>query len=445
MLSTDAATAPAIDATITRADDRLADLPLTVSLFPTAFPTGPAFGTMLSTTWNIFAAMFRKRREGQKDGVNFVPATFKPEPDGRVRRLTANVVARTAVALDIETNKETGEVPPSFAVAVARVRALAWAAALYTSHSHATVAPRYRIVLPLSEEIPATLPAVVVIADLLGLSGVLDTSKIGPASLFYFPSAAPGHLAHHQAEVVNGAPLDAAWMQEQAGAILAAREAAQARQRADALEAAAKRREERAKAGFDPDASIFEAVRDRLDLTGELIGHGYKQVGDKRYLYPGSQTGIPGVYLMTGRDGVERVYSHHAGDPLAAGNLPSWCRAKAVDVVDVVTILNHGGDLKAALRTLANRFGINPRSAREQPPPPASEDDYGMTAPQRSDVRRDVARTAFRLLRRGIPSDQLLTILHRVNEQRDDPLPPDDIRATALWAAQRLAERTDAR
>jgi hypothetical protein len=43
---------------------------------------------------------------------------------------------------------------------------------------------------------------------------------------------------------------------------------------------------------------------------------GYKASSKNgRFLYPESETGVPGVYLLTGRDGVQRAYSHHAGDP----------------------------------------------------------------------------------------------------------------------------------
>jgi hypothetical protein len=59
--------------------------------------------------------------------------------------------------------------------------------------------------------------------------------------------------------------------------------------------------------------------------------------------------------------------------------------------------------------------------------------------------RKEIARATFRLMRRGIPSDELLAVLHRLNEQRDDPLPRDDIDATAVWAARRLKEQTNAR
>ena len=66
------------------------DIPLTVSWFPTAMPDGPAIGDPERTTWGAFAGVFWWRREGHKDGSLFVPARFKPEPDGRhVRRLPA--------------------------------------------------------------------------------------------------------------------------------------------------------------------------------------------------------------------------------------------------------------------------------------------------------------------------------------------------------------------
>ena len=349
------------------ADLNTADMNITVSLFPTVSPAGPALGQMRSITWGKFATYFLKRRLGSKDGPVFIPAAFKREPDGRVRQLLANVVARTAIALDIETNKQTGEIPPRFCDVVANIKNNGWAAVIYTSHNHRPDAPRYRIVLPLSREISPALPVSEVIAEQLNLTGVLDTSKIGPASPFYFPSTEE-HFEQHEVELIDGCPVGAAYMEELAGSILAAREAERAALRAEAMKAAEPRRRDREKAGYDADASIIEAIRDRLDLAQELIRHGYKPMPGSRgrYLYPGSQTGVPGVYLMSGGDGIERVYSHHSGDPLAAGNLPSWCRTKAVDVVDVVTILDFSGDLKTALRELAKRFDIKTQQKHQE-------------------------------------------------------------------------------
>jgi hypothetical protein len=130
-----------------------------------------------------------RRREGWP---NFVAARFQLEPDGRrVRRKKERLIARTAVALDCETNKQTGEIPPAFANSVERVRATGWAAVVYTSHGHTGAAPRYRIVLPLSEEIAPELPAAEVVAERLQLTGVLDRSKVGASNLFYLPSMPP--------------------------------------------------------------------------------------------------------------------------------------------------------------------------------------------------------------------------------------------------------------
>ena len=389
---------------------QVADTPITVSIFPTAFPTGPAYGLMTHSTWGDLASLFLTRRTGKKDGRCFIPATFTKEPDGRLRRLIANVSTRTAIALDCETNKLTGEVPPKFADVVDRIRNQSWCAAVYTSHSHTSAAPRYRIVLPLSEEIAPNLPVVELVAGHLGLFGVIDTSKLGPASLFYFPSCEPGSPEHHEAELVDGYPIHSAYIEECANELLVNREAEQAKARAEALEAAARRREERAKGGYDPDTSIVEQIRDRLDLAGELIAHGYKHVAGNRYLYPESETGIPGVYLVTGRDAIERAYSHHSGDPLAAGNLPRGY-AKAVDAVDVVALLDHGGDFKAALRSLAKRFGLN---TQKQQTRPDDTDDPGYRASLDADAEADTRKA------------------RRKPDQNADHAPRDEPRPSAL-------------
>ncbi len=123
-------------------EDALSDLPLTISEFPTAFPKGPAFGIMKRTTWGEFSRRFGVRRQGKKDGPNFIPATFKTEPNGQVQRLKKNVLTRTAVALDCETNKATREIPPPPKIAVDLIERQGWAAVVYTSHNHTEAARR---------------------------------------------------------------------------------------------------------------------------------------------------------------------------------------------------------------------------------------------------------------------------------------------------------------
>lgn len=341
------------------------DLRLTISWFPTAFSEGPAIGDPERTTWGNFSEVFWWRREGEKDGPCFVPARFLPEQDSRqVRRLKRNLVARTAIALDCETNKETGELPPGFTETVERVRNRAWAAVVYTSHNHRAEMPRYRVVLPLSEEIDHTLPAVEIVADRLGVAAVLDRSKLVASSLFYLPSAEPDQLDHHDTVVVDGGAIDAAWLREAAGSLLAGRQAEADRRATEAHAEAAVRREAKLAAGFDPDDSLIEKLRSRFDLQAVLLAHGYEKSGTK-YRHPNSSSGSFGADIKA-FSGIERVFSHNANDPLHASNLPSWCAGvTALDVFDVVTILDFGGDRRKALADLADRFNVTKASERK--------------------------------------------------------------------------------
>lgn len=327
-------------------------LPLTISWFDTAAPDGrPAFGDPERTTWSAFTDVFWWHREGEKDGPNFVPSTFTLEPDGRhVRRLKRNLIVRTTIALDCETNKKTGEVPPALQHAVARMADAGWGAVVYTSHNHTRAAPRYRIVLPLSEPIAPELPAPEVIADNLDLAGVLDRSKIGASSLFYLPSMPYGSDPdNHQTLVIEGAPIDAAWTRETAGAILAERQAEADRITAEAHAEAAARREAKIAAGFDPDDSLIEKLRSHFDLAGVLLAHGYDKSGSNtaaKYRHPNSESGSYGADIKV-FGGIERVFSHNGGDPLHASNLPSWCSGvTALDAVDATIILDYGGKRK---------------------------------------------------------------------------------------------------
>ena len=387
------------------------DLPLDVTWFETAMPLGPAVGDPERMTWHNFTEVLRSRREGVKDGPGFIPARFRLESDGKhVRRLGKNLISRTAVALDCETNKETGEVLPSIAEAAALVRNAGWAAALYSSHNHTPDAPRGRIVLPLTEEIDPELPAVEAVANQLDLWGVTDRSKVGAASLFYCPSSEPGELDRHQTIIIDGEPIRTDWINEVAGSLLAERRAEQERIAAAAQAEAEARRQAKINAGFDPADSVIEKVRPHLDLEQILLSHGYEKSGD-RFRHPNSSSGGFGAKLFGGE--IPRIYSHNATDPLHAANLPPWCGGKALDAVDVVTILAFAGDRTKALRALAERYGLT-----------------------RTRERKTLARLIFRLVREraaqekietaafaegarlGLSADEVCQISHWVAAQR---------------------------
>ncbi len=399
-----------------------AGLPLTISWFDTAAPEGrPALGDPERMTWAAFCGAFWWRREGEKDGPNFVPSTFTLEPDGRhVRRVKRSLLARTAVALDCETNKETREAPPSVGDAVARISSAGWAAVIYTSHNHQPGAPRYRIVLPLSEEIAHTLPAPEVIADRLKLLGVLDRSKIGAWSLFYLPSAPYGCPDHHETVVIDGDPIDAAWMRGCAGTILAERQAETDRIAAEANAEAAARREAKIAAGFDPDDSLIEKLRSRFDLASVLTGHAYDKSGTTKsgtkYRHPNSSSGSYGADIKV-FGGIERVFSHNGTDPLHADNLPAWCDGvTALDVIDVVTILEFGSDRRKALAALAERFGLT-----------------------KAEERKTLARLLFRMIRRQAAQEEIQSAAFAEGMRLG--LSRDEVCRVAQWVANQRTSR----
>jgi hypothetical protein len=334
------------------------DLPLQVAWFENQGNKGqPALGDPEDTTWDHFTSIFAWRREGEKDGCNFIPARFKLEPDGRqVRRLKGNLLARTAITLDVETNKATGESPPSLDEAMNRARAHGLGALGYTSHNNGPGNLRYRLVLPLSGEIPHELPAPEVMAEHLGLLGVLDMSKTGAASLFFLPSCPYGTLDLHQTVVITGAPVVAGWMVEQAGALQAVRQQEADHSAATAQTEAAARRAKKLADGFDPDDSLIEKLRTRFDLDEVLRSHGYDKVGEN-YRHPNSESGSYGADIKV-FGGIERVFSHNGTDPLHANNLPGWCDVKAIDAFDATVILDFGCDRTRAMRELAEQFKL---------------------------------------------------------------------------------------
>jgi hypothetical protein len=285
-------------------------------------PTGPALGDPERTTWGNFCGIVMgHRRFGPKDGPGFCAARLKHWEDGRqVRRKKDNLLARTAIVLDIERSKTTGEVPPTLEELVKRIEARGWALLFWTTHSHGPGNPRYRIVILLSEEIDHELPAVEFIAADLGLLGVLDTSKIGAESYFYLPSCPEDSADLHQEIIVHGAAIDATWLVGEATALRQAEAAKAAQVAAEAHAEAAKRRAEKIAAGFDPSDSLIEKLRLRLDLDATLRAHGYAVRGGK-YRHPNSQSGSYGADIKT-FSGIERVYSHNGGDPLHRDNLP---------------------------------------------------------------------------------------------------------------------------
>jgi len=94
---------------------------------------------------------------------------------------------------------------------------------------------------------------------------------------------------------------------------------------------------------FNSDHGL-EWVRQELQRNGYKFSHIDKARNVYRYIRPGSETGIAGVMVFEGKHGDWCTYSHHGGqDPLSH---------KVCDPFELFAIFQHGGDRKAAARSL---------------------------------------------------------------------------------------------
>ena len=100
-------------------------------------------------------------------------------------------------------------------------------------------------------------------------------------------------------------------------------------------------------------ADVIGAFNEAHNVEALLKASGYKQRG-KRWTSPTSTSDLAGVVILDGR-----VFSHHASDPLNDGH--------SHDAFDVYRILDHGGDLKAAVKAAALALGIGPTANASEP------------------------------------------------------------------------------
>lgn len=92
--------------------------------------------------------------------------------------------------------------------------------------------------------------------------------------------------------------------------------------------------------------SLIAQFNAAFSLTDLLEANGYRRKG-KRWLSPNSSTGIPGVVVLPESG---RCFSHHASCPLNDTH--------AHDAFDVFMLLEHDGEIKAALNAARIRLGL---------------------------------------------------------------------------------------
>jgi hypothetical protein len=109
--------------------------------------------------------------------------------------------------------------------------------------------------------------------------------------------------------------------------------------------------------GNNGNGGVIDKFNELNEVGAILARNGYEMRGP-RYLAPDSTTGEPGVYIFSDTG---RCFSHHGNDPLNDGH--------SHDPFSVFTILEHGGDVRAAVKAAAEILGIE-RPKTPEPLPP---------------------------------------------------------------------------
>lgn len=223
---------------------------------------------------------------------------------------------------------------------------------LYTSHSSGKRGPdwhKWRAVIT-SNATPGTLEAATAaLHDLLWDAGLyvwpMRESTV-LAQAWFLPRVAPEraslfYSAHHE-----GTPFDVATL------------AAPAPGNLEHLPA-------RGKAGQHD--NVIGQFNDANHVPTMLEARGYRRITARRYLSPSSTTGMPGVTILAD-SGERHFFSHGSSDPMGDG--------QRHDAFDLLCMLDHGGDRKAALQAARQSLGLPEKPRRRAAsitPTPASD------------------------------------------------------------------------
>lgn len=97
---------------------------------------------------------------------------------------------------------------------------------------------------------------------------------------------------------------------------------------------------------------VIDSFNSRYNVRDLLAQNSYEQIGTDRFLSPHSSTGVPGIVILKGNDGLERIFCHHASDPL-------YNEEHSHDAFGIFAALEHGSDIKAAVKAAAADLGMS--------------------------------------------------------------------------------------
>lgn len=296
-------------------------------------------------SWAALSERLSKVDTGGKDGTGWVPADIAVGPRTQER---VNTVSLLVLDVEAKCKKDDhgvrhviGPEPPAVDDMLVELGLWGWRCIVHTSHSHLDPAimpegehHRYRIVFDLSRPLAnegEIVPIGLHVASLLGIADCLDTGCLESSRFFYFPRCSAERVHHFRHAVLEGDALAV-------DALLG-----DARKATEALKKSSKPRSGQS-------GNVIGAFNAAHDVGAILERHGYLPRGRKRWLYPASTSGMPGVRLLPGSS-PDRVYSSHGDDPLNDGH--------AHDAFDLFRILEQGGNMTEAIKAAARICGMD--------------------------------------------------------------------------------------
>ena len=214
---------------------------------------------------------------------------------------------------------------------------------------------RWKVVIPLADA--GSADQVVPLSQGLTYALKGDPAQARKQQGFYAPNVLTADAPYDWFKM-EGEPLDI--NDTNHPLIIAALEGLQEMQDAEEAKAKAAAVKPRPDALASQHGDIIGKIRHSDSMANVLTRNGYKRRG-RAYLSPFSQSGAAGVYILKGKDGEERVYSHHGeADPLSNLNH----NGHSLDLLDVLTALEHGGDMRRAIADQANT--VDPEGQKQR-------------------------------------------------------------------------------
>jgi hypothetical protein len=327
---------------------------------------GPVTNTAIElreVSWKLFCERMSQPKVGPKDG-SYILRGGKLKGN---QRANENLLGASLLVIDGDSHlhPEEGTIcpgAPDFNVTKKALDSLSYRYFLHTTHSHRLgILTKWRLYLPVPihnpEELRAAVDFMITLLHERGCMVAPAKENYAWAQPWFMPRLESEELlgGFQYSERLIGQPFDLALAVDQYNAKPHANETANKEDNPT-----------RENQISYPDltsqpSDLINRLRQAMpSITGILERHGYKYFpSNDRWLHPDSKSGVPGVTVFHGDDGIDRMISHHGSDPLCSTN--AVFGSTAHDVIDIEIAYRFGtseADWKIGFKQLCQEYDI---------------------------------------------------------------------------------------